>query len=153
MLISKEKHYNLKDLFQVMLLSCATALFWEVCFILFSQLPNPIFDLSHPPDQDRQPSLLIHYILRLHKHISKAWCCTGVMLYRGDILLLTSPALHSALPGRPWVTPLVVSPHSGLSVVAVATWPRANHHWHPPGTHLHLSTGVQVWVNKTISVQ
>lgn len=53
MLISKEKHYNLKDLFQVKLLSCAIALFWGACFILLSQLLNLFFNLSHLPDQDR----------------------------------------------------------------------------------------------------
>lgn len=50
MLISKEKHYNLKDLsISVKLLSCAVALFWEAHFILFPQLRNPTFNLPHPP--------------------------------------------------------------------------------------------------------
>lgn len=78
MLISKEKHYNLKDLsILVKLLSCAVALFWEAHFILFPQFPNPTFNLPHPPwsGQDNQ---VCSYITSRHKHSSEAWRCVGV---------------------------------------------------------------------------
>lgn len=149
MLISKEEHYTLKDLFQVKLLSCAIALFCEVCFILSLNCQIPLLIYLIPLTRTGQPSRLYPETSQTHL---QGMTLYRVMFPRGDTLLLTSPALHPVLPGRPWVTPLVVRPHSGLSVVAVATWPRANHPL-DASIHLHPSTGVQVWVNETTSVQ
>lgn len=156
MLISKEKHYILTDLFQVKLLSCAIALFWEVCFILSLHCQIPLLIYLIPLIRTGQPSRLYPETSQTHLQ--------GTMLYRGDVLQRWHPPAHksSSPPCASWQA--MGHSSGGQSPLGTISGGSGNltqskpplRCWHPPAPEYRCASVSEwntfCWVTKLLSM-